>query len=238
VELTFPRDVAGVDFKDILNCASQPLTLCRLASRPHPFQGRPIVRQGESTKDRIIQAALKLFVRQGYHGTSINDIMQKVRVTKAAFYSHFDSKGQLLLRIISEYETRYIDRLMGAVAEHAADPIGKLHRAISFSADFAVKNPDLCLFLDHLTTELKANAGFLPALKKVHDKYRHFLRDIIAEGIEQGLINKEYDPDLTAVTFMAVHQGVLNQWSLHRYQLNGKKYVRNYRRVIMNGLTS
>ena len=194
------------------------------------------MRQGERTKSKIIQAALELFVRQGYHGTSINDIMREVRVTKAAFYSHFDSKGQLLLRIISEYESRYIDQLMRAIADHGSDPIGKLHRAISFSADFALKHPDLCLFLDHLTTELNADVDFLPALKKVHDKYRHFLRSIIAEGIKQRLINQEYDPELTAMTFMAIHQGVLYQWSLHRHQLNGRKYVRNYRRVIMNGL--
>lgn len=194
------------------------------------------MRQREQTKEKIIQAALELFVRQGYHGTSINDITQKVRVTKAAFYSHFDSKGQLLLRIISEYESRYIDHLIRAVADHASDPIGKLHRAISFSAEFAVKNPDLCLFLDHLTTELNTDADFLPPLKKVYDKYRQFLRGIIAEGVQQGLINKEYDPELTALTLMAIHQGVLYQWSLHRYQLNGRKYVKNYRRVIMNGL--
>jgi AcrR family transcriptional regulator len=194
------------------------------------------MRQREQTKDKIIQAALELFVRQGYHGTSINDITQKVRVTKAAFYSHFDSKGQLLLRIISEYESRYIDQMIRAVAEYPSDPVGKLHRAISFSSEFAVKNLDLCLFLDYLTAELNADVDFLPALKRVHDKYRLFVRDIIAEGIQQGLINKEHDPDLTALTFMAIHQGVLYQWSLNRYQLDGRKYVKNYRRVIMNGL--
>lgn len=194
------------------------------------------MRQREQTKDKIIQAALELFVRQGYHGTSINDITQKVRVTKAAFYSHFDSKGQLLLRIISEYESRYIDQMIRAVAEHPSDPVGKLHRAISFSSEFAVKNLDLCLFLDYLTAELNADVDFLPALKRVHDKYRLFVRDIITEGIQQGLINKEHDPDLTALTFMAIHQGVLYQWSLNRYQLDGRKYVKNYRRVIMNGL--
>jgi AcrR family transcriptional regulator len=225
-----------VDGAAILNCTSKLLTASRLTLHSPFIQGCLIMRQGERTKNKIIQAALELFVRQGYHGTSINDIMQKVRVTKAAFYSHFDSKGQLLLRIIREYESRYIDHLIRAIADHASDPIGKLHRAISFSADFAVKNPELCLFLDHLTIELSADADFLPALKKVHDKYSRFLRGIIAEGIKQGLINKEYDPELTALTFMAIHQGVLNQWSLRRRQLNGRKYVKNYRRVIMNGL--
>jgi len=194
------------------------------------------MRQREQTKNKIIQAALELFVRQGYHGTSINDITQKVGVTKAAFYSHFKSKGQLLLRIISEYESRYIDQMIWDVTEHASHPVAKLHRAISFSAEFAAKNLDLCLFLDYLTAELNADVDFLPALKEVYEKYRQFLRDIIAEGIRDGLINKEYDPELTALTFMAIHQGVLYQWSLYRSQLDGRKYVKNYRRVIMDGL--
>ncbi|MFZ0452049.1 MAG: TetR/AcrR family transcriptional regulator [Desulfatiglandaceae bacterium] len=196
------------------------------------------MRQGEQTKSKIIQAALELFVRQGYHGTSINDIMRRVRITKAGFYAHFDSKGQLLLRIIDEYESRYIDQLIRYVLEKPADAIGKLNRAISFSSAFAVRNLDLCLFLDYLTTELNANVDFLPFLRRVHDKYRSFIRDIVAEGIQQGLINEEYDPNLTALTFIAVHHGVIHQWSLNRYQLSGKEYVKNFRRILMNGLSA
>ncbi len=194
------------------------------------------MRQREQTKDKIIEAALELFVRQGYHGTSINGITQKVRITKAAFYSHFDSKGQLLLRIISEYESRYINQLIRVVSEYDGDAITRLHRAISFSAEFAVKNPELCLFLDYLTAELNADVDFFPHLKKVHDKYQLFIKEIIAEGIQQGLINEEHDPALTALTFIAVHHGVLHQWRLNRCHLNGKEYVRNFRRILMTGL--
>lgn len=194
------------------------------------------MRPREQTKDKIIQAALELFVRQGYHGTSINDITQKVGLTKAAFYSHFDSKGQLLLRIINEYESRYIDQLIQVVREYPGDAIGKLHRAISFSSDFAVKNLDLCLFLDFLTSELNTDVDFLPPLKKVYDKYQAFVRDIIASGIEEGLVSKDLDPALAALIFMAVHHGVLHQWSLNRYQLDGKAYVKNFRKILMDGL--
>jgi AcrR family transcriptional regulator len=194
------------------------------------------MRQREQTKNRIIEVAVELFVRQGYHGTSINDITQKVRITKAAFYSHFDSKGQLLLRIINEYESRYIDQLIRVVTEYDADPVSKLHRAINFNADFAAKNPELCLFLDYLSAELNADVDFLPSLKRVYDKYQSFITDIIAAAIQQGLVNKALNPNLTALIFIAVHHGLVHQWSLNRYKLDGKEYVRNYRRILMNGL--
>jgi len=194
------------------------------------------MRQKEKTKSKIIEAALELFVRQGYHGTSISHITWKVGITKAAFYSHFESKGQLLLRIISEYESRYIDQLIRVVREYDGDAVSRLHKAISFNAEFALKNPELCMFLDYLTAELNTDIDFLPHLKKVHDKHKSFIEEIIADGIQQGLISKSLDPALAALTFIAVHHGVLHQWRLNRYNLNGKEYVRNFRRIFMNGL--
>ena len=194
------------------------------------------MRKIEQTKDKIIQVALDLFVRHGYHGTSINDITQAVGITKAAFYSHYESKRELLFRIIDEYESRYIDQLIRVVTEYDGDPIAKLHHAISFNAKFAIKNLELCLFLDYLTAGLNADMDFLAKLKDVHDRYRQVFRDIIADGISQGLISKEYDPELTAVAFQALHQGVLCQWYLNRSHLNGRKYVKNYRMLFMNGL--
>ncbi len=195
-----------------------------------------LMRQKEKTKNRIIEAALELFVRQGYHGTSISHITRKVGITKAAFYSHFESKGQLLLRIISEYESRYIDQLIRVVREYDGDAVARLHKAISFNAEFALKNPELCMFLDYLTAELNTDIDFLPHLKKVQDRYKSFIKEIIADGIQQGLISASLDPTLTALTFIAVHHGVLHQWRLNRYNLNGQEYVRNFRIIFMNGL--
>jgi AcrR family transcriptional regulator len=196
------------------------------------------MRPREKTKDKIIQAALELFVSHGYHGTSINDITRKVGLTKAAFYSHFESKGQLLLRIINEYESRYIDQLIQVVSEYPGNAIDKLHCAISFSSKFAVKNLDLCLFLDFLTSELNTDVDFLPALKRVYEKYQAFVRDIIASGIEAELVSKDLNPALAALTFMGVHHGVLHQWSLNRCQLDGKMYVKNFRKILMHGLVA
>jgi AcrR family transcriptional regulator len=194
------------------------------------------MKRGEETEKKIIEAALHLFVRKGYHGTSISEITEKVGLTKGALYSHFKSKGQLLLRIISEYEAQYIDRLIQVVSEHPGDAQGKLHRAISYSSSFAIKNLDLCLFLDYLTTELNADVDFLPAFKRVYDKYQEFIRGIIEEGIEEGFIKRDLDPALSALTFMAMHHGVLHQWLLNRYRVEGRDYVKNFRKILMDGL--
>ena len=49
-------------------------------------------------------------------------------------------------------------------------------------------------------------------------------------------IKKELDPALSALTFMAIHHGVLHQWVLNRYKLEGRDYVKTFRKILMDGL--
>ena len=194
------------------------------------------MKRSEETEKKIIQAGLELFVRKGYHGTSINDITQKVGLTKGALYSHFSSKGELLLRIIDEYRHHFLDEMMRAVTEYQGDAIGKLHHAISFNSKFALENQDLCIFLTFLTTELNADVDFEPPLRNVYQEYQRFISQLIQRGINQGLFKKDIDPDLTALTFMALHDGVLHQWVLNRSYIDGEQYVKTFRTVFMEGL--
>ena len=46
----------------------------------------------KSTKERILEEALRLFAKNGYLGTSMNDIARQLGVTKAALYKHYTSK--------------------------------------------------------------------------------------------------------------------------------------------------
>ncbi len=67
-----------------------------------------MVRTAEAgnTRERILQVALDLFGRQGYSGTSIRDIANRMGMTKAAVYYHFPSKENLLADILTPAMTR------------------------------------------------------------------------------------------------------------------------------------
>jgi TetR/AcrR family transcriptional regulator, cholesterol catabolism regulator len=193
---------------------------------------------GVETQEKIIQAALELFVRKGYHGTSIADIVNKVGLTKGSLYAHFKGKGEVLLRIIDGHKTRYIDEMIRFVNEGGGDALDKLHRCITFSAQFASEHQNLCGFLLYLTTELKADIDFEPMLKAVNRDYRRFFSGIIRQGISQGVMDKKTDPDIAALTFMALHGGVLHQWVLNRNLIDPEEYVRTLRKIFIYGLAS
>lgn len=59
------------------------------------------------SKRRIVDEALKLFSRNGYEATSIEQITNAVGIKKASFYSHFKSKQEVLDTLVEEIEERY-----------------------------------------------------------------------------------------------------------------------------------
>lgn len=54
----------------------------------------------EERRERILAVALQAFAKAGYHNTSMNDIAEKLGVTKPVLYQHFDSKRALYLELL------------------------------------------------------------------------------------------------------------------------------------------
>ncbi|WP_341715879.1 TetR family transcriptional regulator [Micromonospora sp. FIMYZ51] len=65
----------------------------------------------DDTRSRILRAALDLFAEQGYQRTSLRQIAERLRLTKAAILYHFPSKGDLLTAL-AEPMVRDLETLM------------------------------------------------------------------------------------------------------------------------------
>jgi TetR/AcrR family transcriptional repressor of nem operon len=57
-----------------------------------------------NVRDKLLNAALKCFLAQGYKGTTIEDIADTARVFKGSFYNHFKSKEALAIEVVNRYE--------------------------------------------------------------------------------------------------------------------------------------
>ena len=74
-----------------------------------------------TTRERILEVALELFARQGYEGTSIRDIAERMGMTKAAVYYHFPAKEELLADVL----TPTMNRVASVLEEHG--PVSDEH---------------------------------------------------------------------------------------------------------------
>ncbi len=63
----------------------------------------PKRKDGQKTFDRIIETAKKLFSKNGYQATSINEIIEKSKIATGTFYLYFDDKFALYSYLLSKY---------------------------------------------------------------------------------------------------------------------------------------
>src|SRR5439155_22310581 len=71
----------------------------------------------ESTRQRIVSAAVSLFAEQGYDATSVNQVVQRAQVAKGALYHHFTSKDDLLFEVYHELIGRQLDGMKAILAK-------------------------------------------------------------------------------------------------------------------------
>lgn len=62
-----------------------------------------MARKGESTRERILDAAEGLVFERGFAGTSIDDILAATSLTKGAFFYHFKDKADLARTVLERY---------------------------------------------------------------------------------------------------------------------------------------
>ncbi len=94
----------------------------------------------KKTKENILKAALKLFAKKGYHGTSINDIAKAAKISKGLAYNYFESKQKIIDAIFEEYfeEGAQFIEIMDSIK----DPYEKLRLMIEFTFKYYEENEE------------------------------------------------------------------------------------------------
>ncbi|WP_232323774.1 TetR/AcrR family transcriptional regulator [Catenuloplanes japonicus] len=97
-------------------------------------------------RERIVDVAIDLFARQGYQGTSLRHIADRLGVSKAAVYHHFHAKGDIARTVVGralDVLTEASDRLVVA----GTDP-GAWQRALPQIIDIALRHREMLVVLE------------------------------------------------------------------------------------------
>lgn len=89
------------------------------------------MRKGDLRRDGILKTGKELFFKKGYDETSIQDILDALKISKGAFYHYFDSKQALLEAICRVQADERLEKLRMDVALSRHTPIQKLNMILS-----------------------------------------------------------------------------------------------------------
>lgn len=82
--------------------------------------------KGEATREQLLDAAEAAVLEKGFAGTSIEELIAAVGITKSGFFYHFRDKGALAKALLERYiarEDRLFDELFGRADELTDDPL-------------------------------------------------------------------------------------------------------------------
>lgn len=95
-------------------------------------------RTGDSTKDKILNAAEALVMENGYGATSIDKVIGKAGITKGAFFYHFETKTDLAHALVSRFaqtDKSTTDAMIERASKLARDPLHRLLLTIGLFAE-------------------------------------------------------------------------------------------------------
>lgn len=80
---------------------------------------------GQETKERILEAATRLFSERGYNGVSVRDLARAVGIKESSLYNHFPGKDAIVSEIYETFRTRLLSRTVTAeMVDSMLDAVG------------------------------------------------------------------------------------------------------------------
>ncbi|MDT3685585.1 MAG: TetR/AcrR family transcriptional regulator [Pseudorhodoplanes sp.] len=95
--------------------------------------------KGEQTRERILATAEPMILRQGFAGTSLDDILKATKLTKGAFFHHFNGKGDLARALVERYarnDYSLFERFAAEAESASADPLQQTMLFLKSFEDF------------------------------------------------------------------------------------------------------
>ena len=171
----------------------------------------PDVLKSSVRTDKILQAAGKLFARQGYYGTSTREIARLADVSENTLFRHFENKEELFWASLRSYSAglKFRQDVQRGITQ-CDSPEAVLPKLIEMLADTVNYRPELLRLIAVAFIELhtKADEFCQEQLSPVFSTINHYLE----MNIRSGRI-RDLDPTiLTSALTMTVltHPGIYN----------------------------
>ncbi|MEX0620460.1 MAG: TetR/AcrR family transcriptional regulator [Solirubrobacterales bacterium] len=158
---------------------------------------------------QILDAAVRVFARQGFHSTRVADIADEADVAYGLVYHYFDSKENVLDELFRQRWLLLIEAIKGADASSQSSP-DKLGAVAGFIIDSYRYDPELMKVIIVEVTRA-ANSFGQTHLEQINEAYR-LIAQIVSEGQEAGVFRRDVDAYFASMTFYGVIEQLLSGW--------------------------
>ena len=178
-------------------------------------------KNNRNTKGRIISAAWRLFYKQGYDDTTVEEIIEESETSRGSFYHYFEGKDALLSSLSYLFDEKYEE-----LEESLNDIKGSFEKLMFLNRelfDYIENNISLDLLARLYSSQLvtKGEKHLLD-----HNRvYYKLLRRIVSEGQQSGELTRDVTVNEIVKTYALCERALLYDWCICSGEYSLKSYA-------------
>lgn len=166
-------------------------------------------RDPAATRQRLIDATVRLMLQQGFSATSVDQICKEAGMTKGGFFHHFENKEALGIAAIEWWGRMGTALYAAAWKDTTLDPLEQLHRMFDIMAGFTCRddNPVVCM-VGMMSQEMSATTpAFQAACEKELNLWTENVAKLLTAAKKRHKPKTRFDPIQVAWFLNSLWQG-------------------------------
>ncbi|WP_018161361.1 TetR/AcrR family transcriptional regulator [Smaragdicoccus niigatensis] len=162
----------------------------------------------ERTRGALVEAATKLFLRDGFKATSLDQVAEEAGYTRGAVHSNFESKAELGAAVLDDMYRKAADSAAETLRASGLDDLGKVVATLSQWVQIAIGAPQWI----RLEMEVAGASAYNDETKAATAKRVGYMREmasaVFAEAAEKSGSQLLLTPDETALVVLSIALGL------------------------------
>jgi AcrR family transcriptional regulator len=195
--------------------------------------------QRAASIDALLTKALTLFITQGYHATTVEEIAQAADLTKGAVYFYFKSKANVLKTLLDRTEELTVEPTLAAMQAAGADPRDRLNAFVRSQSVIGAEKTEYMLLAILMSAEFNGSGDEIEnRLMELMARMEDALRETVKVGQASGVFRKGIGPNELASVIMATNKGCYVEWYMRGGDLKGHDFARAFRDFVFDGVAA
>lgn len=185
----------------------------------------------EVRRQQILDAAIDCFCSKGYHGASINDIVEASGTSKGNVYWYFSSKEEIFLAVVEMWAERALRDLAEDLEQNGGSFESLAERFVDRILRYMNEERAFLLAWTEFATEAGRDDEVRKRMISIARKFEHELSRFLAACVDRGEI-KDVDISALADILRVVHDGILFNGIIWPEKFARKKNVESMIRLL------
>ena len=188
----------------------------------------------EQRKDQILDAAINVFARLGFHKARMDDIAQEAGLSKGALYWYYKGKDAIIAALLDRifaWEMKDLEAVRTAEGPVGDRLLDLTHRMAAYMQRLSLLLPIAFEFYAVAARQESVRR----ALQRYFQTYREAMADLIRQGVERGEFHP-VDAEKVAITFIGLFEGLFLLWAVDPQAVDLPQVGEVAVRLLLDGL--